>query len=365
MKVEVKDISVQFLMGDIKDIGLKDFVIRKLKGQDDRRIFKALDGVSFTLEKGDSLGIIGKNGAGKSTLLKVISGIMRPSTGTVNVDGNVAALLELGSGFDGNMTVRENTYLRGAMLGYTRQFMNDVYEHVIEFAELEEFQDTPYKKLSSGMRSRLAFSIACMVKPEILILDEVLSVGDASFRTKSEAKMREIIDDGAITLFVSHSINQVKKTCNKVLWLEKGKQIAFGDAKTLCDEYTALINAETKATAAAAAAKEAARKAAARKSGYAVFSAAAAVGSTVKGETVEMTVKTGVDARYLAMFGEKGTRVRRWGAKANSTIEGAERVWKISLKFTGPGNRKMTMRGSKNGADYGEGKVIHIEVKPE
>lgn len=239
MKVEVKDITVQYLIGDIKNIGLKDFIIRKINHTDDRRMFKALDGVSFSLQEGDSCGIVGKNGAGKSTLLKVISGIMRPTTGYAHVEGNIAALLELGSGFDPDLTVKENTYLRGAMLGYTRQFMNEVYESIIAFAELEEFQNMPYKTLSSGMKSRLAFSIACLVKPEILILDEVLSVGDAEFRQKSEAKMKEIIQGGAITLFVSHSLQQVRQTCNKALWLEKGKQIAFGDVKEICDMYEA------------------------------------------------------------------------------------------------------------------------------
>ena len=242
MKVDVNNVSVEYLIGDIKDIGLKDFVIRKIQKKDDRRVFKALDGVSFSLEEGDSCGIIGKNGAGKSTLLKVISGIMCPSVGYACVEGNIAALLELGSGFDGDLTVRENTYLRGAMLGYTRQFMNEVYGDVIAFAELEEFQDMAYKKLSSGMKSRLAFSIACLVKPEILILDEVLSVGDAEFRVKSETKMKEIIDGGAITLFVSHSLEQVRKVCNKALWLDKGKQIAFGDCREICDMYEKSID---------------------------------------------------------------------------------------------------------------------------
>lgn len=246
MRVDVNNVSIEYMIGDIKDIGLKDFIIRKIQKKDDRRTFKALDGVNFSLEKGDSCGIIGKNGAGKSTLLKVVSGIMQPSSGYAYVEGNIAALLELGSGFDPNLTVKENTYLRGAMLGYTRQFMNEVYGRIIEFAELEEFQDMAYKKLSSGMRSRLAFSIACLVKPEILILDEVLSVGDASFRGKSEAKMKEIINGGAITLFVSHSLAQVRKVCNKVVWLEKGKQIAFGDCKEICDKYEASINAELK-----------------------------------------------------------------------------------------------------------------------
>ena len=244
MRVDVNDITVEYIVGDIQNIGLKDFVIRRLKGTDDRRMFRALDGISFQLEKGDSCGIIGKNGAGKSTLLKVISGIMRPTKGTVQVDGNIAALLELGSGFDGDMTVRENTFLRGAMLGYTRKFMNEVYDDIIAFAELEEFQDRAYKTLSSGMKSRLAFSIASQVNPDILILDEVLSVGDADFRQKSEKRMKEIIGGGAITLFVSHSLGQVRKVCNKTLWIEKGRQIAFGDTKEICDMYEQSIKAK-------------------------------------------------------------------------------------------------------------------------
>ncbi len=262
MKVEVNNISVQYLMGDIKDIGLKDYVIRKIRHEEDRRIFNALDGVTFSLEEGDACGIIGLNGAGKSTLLKVISGIMRPTEGTVRVEGNIAALLELGSGFDPDLTVRENTYLRGAMLGYTRAFMNQVYDDIIAFAELEEFQDVPYKKLSSGMKSRLAFSIACLVKPEILILDEVLSVGDAAFHIKSEEKMKEIIGGGAITLFVSHSLGQVRQICNKVLWLDKGKQVEFGDTEPIIKRYVAFVNEkEAKAKARAQARRRAQAKA--------------------------------------------------------------------------------------------------------
>ncbi len=242
MRVEVNDISVEYIIGDIKNIGLKDYVLQKLRHTYDRRVFKALDGVSFSLDEGDTCGIIGNNGAGKTTLLKVISGIMKPVRGTVRVDGNVAALLELGSGFDDDLTVRENAYLRGAMLGYTRQFMKEVYSSIISFAELEEFQNMPYKTLSSGMKSRLAFSIACLVRPDILILDEVLSVGDGAFRTKSEAKMMEIMHSGAVTLFVSHSLEQVESICNKVLWLEKGKQVAFGDARELCERYRELLS---------------------------------------------------------------------------------------------------------------------------
>lgn len=184
------------------------------------------------------LGIIGANGAGKSTLLKAVSGIMVPTEGRVVCKGKIAALLELGSGFDGDMTVKENTYLRGAMLGYTRKFMDETYQSIIEFAELEEYQDRAFKHLSSGMKSRLAFSIASLVNPDILILDEVLSVGDGAFRKKSEQKMKSIINGGATTILVSHSIPQVRSMCNKILWLDHGKQIAFGDdVNRICDEY--------------------------------------------------------------------------------------------------------------------------------
>ena len=197
--------------------------------------------VTFELERGDMLGIVGTNGAGKSTLLKAISGIMVPTRGHIEVNGSVAALLELTSGFDGDLTVRENTYLRGALLGYTRKFMDDMYEQIINFAELKDFQDRPFKQLSSGMKSRLAFSIACLVNPDILILDEVLSVGDGSFRKKSGDKMKEILASGVTGILVSHSIEQVRDLCNKVLWLDHGRQMAFGDAKEICDQYEAFL----------------------------------------------------------------------------------------------------------------------------
>lgn len=237
MRIDAKDVAVRYLVGDLKNIGLKDYVIQKIKGQRDVKEFWALSGVSFSLKKGDMLGIVGSNGAGKSTLLKVVSGIMKPSKGTMHVEGRVAALLELGTGFDSDLTVRENTYLLGAMLGYTRQFMNEVYGDIIAFAELEEFQDLAFKKLSSGMKSRLGFSIASLVKPDILILDEVLSVGDTAFQEKSSEKMMEIIEGGAITLFVSHSMPMVRKLCNKVLWIEKGVQQDFGETEPICDAY--------------------------------------------------------------------------------------------------------------------------------
>lgn len=245
--LEVKNVSIRYVTGDFKDIGLKEFVLRKLKKNYQVVSFWADQDISFSLEKGDMLGIIGTNGAGKSTLLKAVTGIMEPTKGTVVRRGNIAALLELASGFDGDLTVRENTYLRGAMLGYTRKFMDEMYDQIIEFAELQDFQDRPFKRLSSGMRSRLAFSIASLVQPDILILDEVLSVGDGAFRKKSEAKMQEIIHGGATTILVSHSLGQVRNMCNKILWLHKGRQIEFGDdVQGICDRYQAFLDKKLK-----------------------------------------------------------------------------------------------------------------------
>lgn len=241
MMVDVNNISVTYLTGDLRNRGLKEYLMMRMKGQYQTKLFNALRGVSFTLEKGDMLGIVGTNGAGKSTLLKVISGIMLPTEGYCKTNGRIAALLELGAGFDGEMTVRENTYLRGAMMGYTKDFMNEMYPEIIAFAELENFQNRPFRHLSSGMRSRLAFSICSLVRPDILILDEVLSVGDGAFRAKSEAKMSEILASGATTLFVSHTLSQVRSICNKVLWLNKGEQIAFGATEEVCDLYEASL----------------------------------------------------------------------------------------------------------------------------
>lgn len=245
--LEVNNVSIRYMTGDFKDIGLKEYVMRHLTGNYHVTEFWADKDVSFTLEKGDMLGIIGSNGAGKSTLLKVVSGIMEPTKGWVRREGNVAALLELASGFDGDLTVRENAYLRGAMLGYTRKFMDETYDQIIAFAELKDFEERPFKQLSSGMKSRLAFSIASLVQPDILILDEVLSVGDGAFRKKSEAKMHEIIGSGATTILVSHSLGQVRELCNKILWLHKGQQIEFGsDVQGICDRYQAFLDGKLK-----------------------------------------------------------------------------------------------------------------------
>ncbi len=232
------DVSIRYRVGDFKNIGLKEWVMRRLTGKYKVVDFWADRNITFQINEGDMLGIIGANGAGKSTLLKVVTGIMEPTKGRIIRRGKVSALLELASGFDGDLTVKENAYLRGAMLGYTRDFMDETYPYIIDFSELKDFEDRPFKQLSSGMKSRLAFAIASLVKPEILILDEVLSVGDGAFKAKSEAKMREIMKGGATTILVSHSIAQIRAMCNKVLWLDRGRQIAFtSDVKAACDSY--------------------------------------------------------------------------------------------------------------------------------
>ena len=232
--IEAKGVSIRYLTGNFKNIGLKEYVMKRFKREYYVTEFWADRDITFSLEAGDMLGIIGTNGAGKSTLLKAISKIMVPTKGSLRVKGSIAALLELGSGFDGELTVRENTYLRGAMLGYTRQFMDDKYDEIISFAELEEFQDRVFKQLSSGMKSRLAFSIACLVNPDILILDEVLSVGDGAFKRKSAEKMKSILNSGITGVLVSHSTDQIRDLCNKILWLDRGRQIAFTDNVTMC-----------------------------------------------------------------------------------------------------------------------------------
>ena len=241
------NVSIRYMVGDFKSIGLKEWVVRRLTGNYKVKEFWADRDITFSLDEGDMLGIIGTNGAGKSTLLKVIAGIMEPTCGKVTRRGKIAALLELASGFDGDLTVKENAYLRGAMLGYTRAFMDETYDKIIDFAELKEFENRPFKQLSSGMKSRLAFSIASLVQPEILILDEVLSVGDGAFKAKSEAKMKEIIKGGATTILVSHSIAQVRAMCNKILWLHKGRQIAFtDDVQGVCDRYEQFLKSGSK-----------------------------------------------------------------------------------------------------------------------
>ena len=237
MTVKLEDVVISYTIGDFRESGFKEYFLQRIRGQYSPVEFRAVDGVSFELEKGDFLGIVGKNGAGKTTLLKSIAGIIRPNEGKVTLNGKVAALLALGVGFDPDLTVKENIFLRSALLGFSREFAYTAYEDILRFAELEEFEHRPLRQLSSGMNARLAFSVACLVNPEILILDEVLAVGDGSFREKSEAKMKEIISSGATTIFVSHSTSQMRSLCNKALWLERGKQMAFGDAGEVIGMY--------------------------------------------------------------------------------------------------------------------------------
>lgn len=235
--VSIKDVSLKFKIESNRANSLKEFCVRWLKKDVKSENFWALNNISFDVEKGDVIGIIGHNGAGKSTLLKVISGIMKPTSGSVEVNGNVVPMLELGSGFDYEMTGRENIYLNGAILGYTKEFIDEKYDEILEFSELEEFIQAPLRTYSSGMIMRLAFSIACIVKPEILIVDEILAVGDADFQKKSRKRMLELMSGGTTVFFVSHDIEQISEMCNKVLWIEHGRVMEFGESKDIVDRY--------------------------------------------------------------------------------------------------------------------------------
>ena len=233
----VDDVSICFNLSEEKVDDLKTFLIKKLKGDLKFNEFWALKNVSFTLDKGDRLGILGLNGAGKSTLLKTICGVMKPTKGHITVNGKIAPLLELGAGFDMQYTGRENIYLYGSVLGFSRKFLDEKYREIADFSELGDFLNVPLKNYSSGMRARLGFSIATVVEPEILVLDEVLSVGDAKFRKKSEQKIQSMFDKGVTVLFVSHSIEQVKRLCNKAILLEHGKLIAAGPTEEIAAIY--------------------------------------------------------------------------------------------------------------------------------
>lgn len=235
--LDVHDVSMKFNLSKEKIDTFKDYVIKSLKKEIHYNEFWALRNVSFKLQKGDRLGILGLNGAGKSTLLKVIAGVYDPTEGYVKRRGKIAPLLELGAGFDTQYTGAENIYLYGSVLGFSHQFLAEKFDEIVEFSELKDFIDVPIKNYSSGMRSRLGFSIATIVSPEILILDEVLSVGDAKFRKKSEAKVMSMFEEGASVLFVSHSVSQVERLCNKAIILEKGKIICSGDVHDVCDIY--------------------------------------------------------------------------------------------------------------------------------
>lgn len=218
---------------------IKEYVVQLLRRKIKYEEFWALKNVSFEVERGEVVGIIGHNGAGKSTLLKVISGILKPTGGSLEVHGNVVPMLELGSGFDHDLTGRENIFLNGSILGYSEKYLKEKYEQIVEFSELGKFIDVPIRNYSSGMLMRLAFSIATVVQPEILIVDEILAVGDAAFQEKSKARMLELMSGGTTVLFVSHSLEQIREMCDRVIWLEHGQIKAIGATKKICDAYEA------------------------------------------------------------------------------------------------------------------------------
>lgn len=239
LALKVDDVSIRFNLSKEKTDSLKEYVIKSIKREISFNEFWALKGISFELNKGDRLGILGLNGAGKSTLLKIVSGVYKPTTGTVEKHGKLAPLLELGAGFDPQYTGAENIYLYGSVLGMPRDFLEEKFDEIVEFAELRKFIDVPLKNYSSGMKARLGFSIATLVEPDILILDEVLSVGDAKFRKKSEQRVMEMFDKGVTVLFVSHSLEQVQRLCNKSMILENGQIVAYGDTETVAKVYEA------------------------------------------------------------------------------------------------------------------------------
>ena len=237
LMVKVEDVSMMFNMSSERIDNIKEYLIRLLKRQLMFQEFWALKHISFELKRGDSLGIVGLNGSGKSTLLKLIAGVLKPTEGKVTTNGCIAPLIELGAGFDDDLSAEENVYLNGAILGYSKEYMQEKYEEIIRFAELEGFTQIPLKNFSSGMKARLGFAIATMNIPDILILDEVLAVGDYKFQEKSFQRMQEILDSGATVLFVSHSVEQVRKICCKALWLSGGEMKMFGTAEEVCREY--------------------------------------------------------------------------------------------------------------------------------
>lgn len=235
--IEVCDVTMRFRMNTDKIMSLKEFVTTAVRGKLKYQEFTSLSHVSFTVKKGETLGLIGRNGAGKSTLLKIISGILKPTEGSVITRGNIVPMLELGSGFDFELTGRENIFLNGAILGYSEEFLKERYEEIVDFSELGQFIEMPIRNYSSGMLARLAFSVAAMVKPEILIVDEILSVGDAEFQAKSRKRMMELMGGGTTVLFVSHNLDQIREMCGRVIWLEQGEVKMMGSAADVCDAY--------------------------------------------------------------------------------------------------------------------------------
>jgi len=235
--IKIDNVTMNFKIQKEHIQSLKEYVVNMFKGKLTYECFTALENVSIDIKKGEVVGIVGRNGAGKSTLLKAIAGVLTPTIGSIKINGVIAPMLELGAGFDSELTGRENIYLNGAILGYSKEFLQSKYEEIVEFSELADFIDQPVRTFSSGMMMRLAFSIATIVEPEILIVDEILSVGDSHFKIKSENRMRGLITGGTTVLMVSHVLPQIRELCNRVIWIEKGKVKMDGDTKIVCDEY--------------------------------------------------------------------------------------------------------------------------------
>lgn len=240
--IEVNNVSMEFFLPNEKVDNLKEFVIRLLKGKMEKKKHKVLDNISFSVKKGESIGLIGHNGAGKSTLLKILTGIMRPTEGSVMVKGKVAPLLNLGAGFDNEASARENVYLNGAILGYSKREIEHKYKEIVDFAELHDYMNMPLKNFSSGMVARLGFAIAIDVNPDILLVDEILSVGDENFRKKCSEKINELRDRGVTFVIVSHNMSQIKNLCQKAVWIEDSHMRAYGDSKEVCDKYIEYCN---------------------------------------------------------------------------------------------------------------------------
>ncbi len=237
--IKLEHVSMKFNLGIEKNFSIKEAFISIFdkKRRPQKSDFWALKDVSFSVKKGEVVGLIGSNGAGKSTLLKVVSGVMKPTEGKVTVNGVISPMIELGAGFDPELTARENIYLNGSILGYSKAFLDEKFDEIVEFSELRDFLDVPIRNFSSGMVAKLAFSIATIVNPEILIVDEILSVGDIKFQEKSKNKMLEMIKGGTTVLYVSHSLESIRELCNRVVWLEHGQIVKIGDVKEICDEY--------------------------------------------------------------------------------------------------------------------------------
>lgn len=239
--IKLENVGMHFIKSTQKVDSFKEYVVKKIKGQITYEEFIALNNINLEIKKGEVVGFVGLNGAGKSTLLKIVSRVQKPTVGEVNINGKVAPLLELGAGFDNDLTGRENIYLNGLILGYDKKFINEKMDEIIDFAEIRDFIDVPIKNYSSGMKARLGFSVATIKIPQILIVDEVLSVGDGRFKKKSEERMLELIKSDATVLFVSHSLEQIRRLCTKVVWLEKGQVKMLGNTNEVCDEYEAYL----------------------------------------------------------------------------------------------------------------------------